>query len=272
MRSSISPASRRSAGAISTGYGSASSGERNRSGSRPISTPARSRIALSVGGVRDQAAGTHDRHEQRSAVVRARCQRQHSRRSMLPSDRVPPEHLLAAGPRRLALGALPSRPSVVFLQLVGAVEVRRVGRSVHPRADPEAVDRRVLPHEVAQPILVEVAAREDRDRRADQPRRGSRARAARARRVAAVDAHALDRDAVGRELRGRARPPCAPPARCRRCRSAAPRYPAAHARSSRTPPLSSACAWTYECAIVPYTGTPNCRAASTVAVPANPAM
>src|SRR5439155_3934452 len=108
-------------------------------------------------------------------------------------------YLLPARPARLALGALAPRPPSVLDQLVGAVEVGRVGRGGEARAEAETVDRRAARDQITQRVLVEVAAREDGD--LTQPARVEDApHAARVLgQVAAVEPDAPDRDALARE-------------------------------------------------------------------------
>ena len=66
--------------------------------------------------------------------------------------------LLAARPRRLADGLLAPRQPGIFLELVGAVERRHVGRRRQAGADAEAVDRRTGPQQFGDAVLVEPAA------------------------------------------------------------------------------------------------------------------
>src|SRR5207247_9756192 len=114
------------------------------------------------GGEADAPPGTHDGHEEGRARLRVVLEREHvlAHAAVVP---VAAPDLLAARPARLALGALAPRPPRVLDQLVGAVEVGRVGRGDEARAEAEAVDRRAARDQVAQRVLVEVAAREDGD-------------------------------------------------------------------------------------------------------------
>src|SRR5205823_11603396 len=105
-------------------------------------------------------ASEQDRREERLAFLGLVLEREHVLAH--PAVRTEtPMHLLAARPGRLALGALAARAAGVLLELVGAVEVGRVGRRVDPRPDAEAVDRGAGADEIADGVLVQVAARED---------------------------------------------------------------------------------------------------------------
>ncbi len=69
--------------------------------------------------------------------------------------------LFASRPGSLSLRMLASWAAGIFLQFVGAVQVRGVRGSVQFRPDAEAVDRRLGIDEIAENILVEVSAGED---------------------------------------------------------------------------------------------------------------
>src|SRR3990172_6597577 len=111
------------------------------------------------------------------------------------------EDLLASGPGGLALRALAPRAAGVFLELVGAVEVGRVVRGAHVRADAEAVNRRAAREQDAHDVFIEIAAGEDahlpQPAVVQYPAHVARVR----REIAAVQAHGLDRDALAREAR-----------------------------------------------------------------------
>ena len=70
-------------------------------------------------------------------------------------------HLFAAGPRRLAGRVFAARQACVFLQLIGAVERRNIGRRGQACADAEGVDRCTGAEHFADIIFIEAAARQD---------------------------------------------------------------------------------------------------------------
>ena len=87
----------------------------------------------------EEPSGAHYRQEESGALLFGGREREHvaGESTIIAETTV---HLLAAGPGGLALGALAPRPALVLLQLVGAVEIRRIGRCVHSCADAEPVD------------------------------------------------------------------------------------------------------------------------------------
>ena len=80
----------------------------------------------------------------------------------------PAPHLLRPGQRCLVGGELEHGPPVEVDELVDEVDRRRAVGDGEPRADPEGVDRRSCSEQPRDLVLVEVAAREDRD--AGEPR------------------------------------------------------------------------------------------------------
>src|SRR4030095_8614173 len=73
------------------------------------------------------------------------------------STEAPPD-LLAAGPGRLAGGALAPRQPGILLELVRAIEPRCVIRGGQAAADAEAVDRRARSDDVRDHRLVDAGA------------------------------------------------------------------------------------------------------------------
>ena len=110
-------------------------------GRRSRSRAARARISASVGDGPTRRPSLHDQLDQRLAGLRVALERQDI--AGHPAVRaVAAPDLLAARPGRLAGRALAPRQPGIFLQLVGAVERRHVGRRRQAGADAEAVDRR----------------------------------------------------------------------------------------------------------------------------------
>src|SRR5439155_24372924 len=142
--------------------------------------------------------GAHHRHEERRARLRVVLEREDVPAHAAVVTVAAPD-LLPARPARLAFGALAPRPACVLDQLVGAVERGPVGGGDEARAEAEAVDRRAAGDQIAQPVLVEVAAREDGDL-AEPARVEDAPDPARVLgQVAAVEPDASHRDALARE-------------------------------------------------------------------------
>src|SRR6516164_2022755 len=108
-----------------------------------------------------------------------------------------PPYLLAARPGRLAGRKLATRHAVIFLELVRAVERRHVGRGDEARPDAEAVDRRTMPRKRQERILVDPAARKDRDVGKAAPVEDAPHLLRERDHVAAVEAHSPNRNPGG---------------------------------------------------------------------------
>ncbi len=102
------------------------------------------------------------------------------------------EYLLGPRPWRLAGRALAKRTAIVFHELVGAVQIRRIAGSIHPRADAKAVDRRTALQQRLQCILVQVAAGDDVDVFTAPSIQDAANAACKRGQIAAVYAHGLD--------------------------------------------------------------------------------
>ena len=138
---------------------------------------------------------------------------------------VAPIDLLAARPGRLALATLAPRPAGIFLQLVGAVQRRRIGGRWSGwcrRQSRRSARRRA--HKCQQCVLVEAAAGENTD--SPQPARIEDRRApwhACAPRSPLSMRTAATVMPCCAQSRRKARPRCARRVRCRMCRSAGSR-------------------------------------------------
>jgi len=66
--------------------------------------------------------------------------------------------LFSSRPGGLAFGAFAARATGLFLNLVGAIEIRRVGRGVQPRANAKSVNGRSGPDQLLQCVLVNAPA------------------------------------------------------------------------------------------------------------------
>ena len=114
-----------------------------------------------VGDGVEPSARLHDQLDQRLAGLRVALERQYvaDHAAVRP---VPAPDLLAAGPGRLAGGALAPRQPGIFLELVGAVERRHIRRRRQAGADAEAIDRARPPRTIfGKPVLIKAAAGKD---------------------------------------------------------------------------------------------------------------
>ena len=115
-----------------------------------------------VGQAGHALAVAHRGLQQRFAVRGFAGQRNHVAGNGFISM-IAPIDLLAAWPRRLAFTSLPTRTPGVFLELVGTIERRRVGRRGQAGADAETVDRRACAAHRQQAMFVETATDKDVD-------------------------------------------------------------------------------------------------------------
>ena len=162
VRRPTSSASARIAADTSSSQGAVGSSSRRAAGSAATCACAWARRGQRR-QCRNLPAGPHHRRQHRDSVTGLVGEPQRVLREAAVGPE-PAPRLLAHRPRRLAFGALAPGRASAFLQLVRAVETGRVRRGVHPRTDAEAVDGGALPDQVAQPVFVEAAAGEDRDR------------------------------------------------------------------------------------------------------------
>ena len=109
---------------------------------------------------RDPTAALHDQLNERLAALPVAVERKDVAGDAAVRPIAAPD-LLASRPCRLAGRPLAPGDAGVFLQLVGAVERRHVGRRGQAGADAEAVDRRAGLHDLGDGVLVEPAAGED---------------------------------------------------------------------------------------------------------------
>ncbi len=157
-------------------------------------------MSASVGNGVESPARLHDRPDQRLARLAIVLERQHVADHAAVRAVAAPD-LLAARPGRLAGGALAPRQPGIFLQLVGAVERRRVLGGDEARADAVAADRGAGAHQRRELVLVQAAADEDVHIREPAVVENPPHRPGERGEIAAVDAHGAHRDAVGLELR-----------------------------------------------------------------------
>src|SRR5262249_18579196 len=105
-------------------------------------------------------AALHDQFDQRLAGASVILHRQDvTRHAAVRLEAAP--HLLAARPGGFAGRALAPRHAGVFLELVGAIEPRRVGRSGQTASYAEPVDGRARADHMRDRILIDATAGED---------------------------------------------------------------------------------------------------------------
>src|SRR2546429_8793123 len=143
---------------------------------------------------RNTLAALHDQFDERLACLIIVLQRQDVAGHAPVGPEAAPD-LLAAGPGRLAGGALAPRQPGILLELVGAIEPRCVIRGGQAAADAEAVDRRTRSDDVRDHRLVDAAAGEDGHVAQPALVEDTPHRLGQGDQVAAVETHAPDRDA-----------------------------------------------------------------------------
>ena len=152
---------------------------------------------------------THDRRDQCFAGLAVIFQRQYVSAHKLVGAVAPPD-LFASRPRGLALRKLAPWLAVVFLELVGTIERRRVDRCIEVHTDAEPVDGCFRRHHRLQHVLVNAATHQNDDILEPAGIKDVAHFPRHRRQIAAVDAHAADCDAVrlefGRELHDFPRP------------------------------------------------------------------
>src|SRR5262249_6698992 len=144
--------------------------------------------------------GLHDQFDQRLAGAGVILHRQDvARHAAVRLEAAP--HLLAARPGGFAGRALAPRHAGVFLELLGAIQPRRVGRRGQTASDAEPVDGRACADHMRDRILIDAAA--GKDGHVTQPALVEDAPYVLGQRdkVAAVEAHTAHRDARGFEPR-----------------------------------------------------------------------
>src|SRR3990172_9610187 len=106
-------------------------------------------------------ARLHDRMDQRFALLIVVLYRERvaGHTAVRP---VAPPNLLAARPGRFSGRMLAARRSGIFLELVSAIERRRIGGGGEARADAKAVDRSIGSGYCHELILIEATTGEDR--------------------------------------------------------------------------------------------------------------